>query len=63
MTPLEIALQYIDRGWSPIPIPHRSKGPIIDGWQNLRIGGTDAPRYFNGAAQNIGIILGHASDA
>jgi putative DNA primase/helicase len=31
------------------------------GWQNLRIGEADAPRYFNGAPQNVGVILGEAS--
>src|SRR6266853_1270049 len=27
MSPLDIALEYIDRGWSPVPIPHKSKRP------------------------------------
>jgi RecA-family ATPase len=58
---ISIARNYIARGWSPVPIPHRSKGPIIDEWQHLRITTETAPSYFNGAPQNIGIILGKAS--
>ena len=54
------ALAYIERGWSPLPIPARSKAPRIRGWQKLRITVRDAPKYFN-AAGNIGIILGEAS--
>ncbi len=52
---------YIDRGWSPIPIPHRAKGPLIDAWQDLRITAQTAPNYFNGVKQNVGVILGKAS--
>jgi hypothetical protein len=60
-TPLEIALDYIERGWSPVPIPHREKGPVIKGWQKLRITAETAPEYFNGKPQNIGVITGDAS--
>jgi Bifunctional DNA primase/polymerase, N-terminal len=55
---LAAALDYIARGFAPVPIPFRSKGPILDGWQNLRITAEEAPQYFNGEAQNIGVILG-----
>ena len=34
---LAAALDYIARGWSPIPIPHREKGPLIDAWQDIRV--------------------------
>ena len=61
MTALEAALAYIARGWSPIPIPHRQKGPLIDSWQNIRITTETAPQYFNGEPQNVGVILGKAS--
>ena len=58
---LTAALEYISRGLSPIPIPHRKKGPLIDAWQDLRVTADTALAYFNGARQNIGIILGLAS--
>lgn len=58
---LEIALAYIRRGWSPIPIPHKSKRPLLDDWPNLRITEETAPRWFNGEAQNVGIQLGSRS--
>ncbi len=58
---LAAALDYIALGWSPIPVPHRQKGPVIDSWQDIRITSETAPRYFNGAPQNIGVILGPAS--
>ena len=58
---LVAALDYIARGWSPIPIPHREKGPLIDAWQDIRVNAETAAGYFNGAKQNVGIILGKAS--
>ena len=58
---LAAALDYIARGWSPIPIPHRKKGPLIDAWQDIRVNTETAAAYFNGATQNVGIILGEAS--
>jgi len=61
MTTLETALEYIGRGWSPVPVPHKSKGPTANAWQKLRITEADAPQWFNGEAQNIGVLLGEAS--
>src|SRR3954447_23916111 len=61
MTPLEIALRYIRRSWNPVPIPYRAKGPTVRGWQKRVIDETSAPRYFNGAAQNVGVVLGPTS--
>jgi hypothetical protein len=57
---LDAALTYICRGWCPVPVPYRKKGPEISGWPNLRIS-EKAPRYFNGARQNIGVLLGPCS--
>lgn len=59
--PLDIARSYIARGWAPVPIPDRSKRPLLDGWQNLRITQETATEHFNGRPQNIGVILGDAS--
>ncbi len=58
---LEIALDYIGRGWNPVPVPFRQKRPIIDAWQDLTINVDNASTYFNGNAQNIGVALGAAS--
>jgi hypothetical protein len=57
---LDLALSYIERGWNPVPIPARQKGPTDTGWQQRHIDAASAPRYFNGE-QNIGIILGPTS--
>jgi putative DNA primase/helicase len=62
MTPLEIALDYIRAGWAPVPMPHKQKRPTLEGWEILRIGAEDAPRFFNGGPQNIGVLLGEPSD-
>ena len=56
----EIAIEYIRRGYRPIPIPAREKAPNIKGWTKLRVSETDAAQYFRRPG-NIGIILGEAS--
>jgi hypothetical protein len=58
---LAAARDYIERGWAPIPVPFRTKGPLLDAWQTVRINAETAPAYFDGGPQNIGIILGVAS--
>jgi hypothetical protein len=58
---LSAARDYIERGWAPIPIPFRTKGPVLDAWHTLRINKETAPSFFNGGPQNIGILLGSAS--
>jgi len=61
-TPLDIALDYIGRGWNPVPVDHRSKKPTTgNGWQLRIIDATNAPYYFNGGQMNIGVILGPSS--
>jgi hypothetical protein len=60
-TALDAALGYIRRGWCPIPVPYREKGPTIDQWQTLRLSEADARHYFNGARQNVGVLLGPSS--
>lgn len=57
----DLAIEYINLGWRPIPVPFREKGPTISGWTELRITQETAAQYFNGAPQNIGIILGEVS--
>jgi hypothetical protein len=58
---LTVAISYIRRGWAPIPVPFRQKGPVFSGWPALRLNEQTAPQYFNGGPLNIGIILGLAS--
>jgi putative DNA primase/helicase len=58
---LAYALGYARRGWSVIPIPHQSKRPLLDGWQQLRLKESDFPQHFNGAPQNIGVLTGEPS--
>jgi hypothetical protein len=63
MNTLEAALIYIGRfRWRVIPVPYRKKGPEIPDWPNLQVSEADAPRYFNGGQQNIGVVLGPCSN-
>ena len=61
-TPQYWAQAYSGRGWSYIPVPFKTKKPILDGWQNLRLTRTDIPDYFVGQPQNIGVLLGNPSN-
>ncbi len=61
MTPLEHALEFIGRGWAPLPVPYRTKKPTLKEWQALRLTAETAPQHFNGQPQNVGVILGAAS--
>jgi hypothetical protein len=58
---LQIALNYIGRGWNPVPLPFRAKKPAGNGWQSRVIDAATAPHFFNGGPQNIGVILGPSS--
>lgn len=60
-TPLDIALNFIGRGWNPVPIEYRTKKPIGAEWQRRVIDASNAARFFNGAEMNIGVILGPTS--
>ncbi|MGX9979614.1 AAA family ATPase [Methylobacterium fujisawaense] len=57
----DIARSYVLRGWNPVPIPFRTKGPKDAGWQDRIITEATVGRFFNGAAQNIGVVLGTSS--
>jgi hypothetical protein len=60
---LDIALDYIRRGWNPVPVDYRAKKPSAgNGWQLRIIDATNAPHYFNsGTKMNVGVILGPSS--
>ena len=55
------ALQYIEKGWSVVPIPHGEKGPNLKGWPKLRITAGDAADHYFGTESNVGLLLGEAS--
>src|SRR5687767_2326519 len=55
------AKRCIERGWAIVPIPDRSKGPVLPGWQKIRITLENVGQYFNGRPQNIGVLLGPRS--
>ncbi len=58
---IDTALAYIRRDWSPIPLPARSKAPVVEGWPELRLTAETAGEHFNGKPQNIGVLLGEPS--
>lgn len=58
---LEVARSYLRRGWTPLPVPFRSKNPGFEGWQKFGVAEADLPRHFGGVQQNIGVLLGKAS--
>lgn len=58
MTISDHATFWCQRGYYPVPIPYREKGPQIEGWQKLRITATEVSQFFNGAQQNIGVLCG-----
>ncbi len=60
-TILEVARDYIKRGFAVVPIPRGRKSPLIKEWQKLRITEGEAANYFNGQPQNIGVLLGGPS--
>src|SRR5687767_10114719 len=60
-SPLERAYEYLKRGWTPLPIPFRSKSPNFKDWQKFRVTEAELPNHFNGKEQNIGVILGKPS--
>src|ERR1035437_10354089 len=62
VVPLDAALEYLRRKWYSVPIPFRCKGPVIKGWQHLRITADEARKRFAKKQANIGVLLGEPSD-
>jgi hypothetical protein len=44
-----------------VPIPHRSKRPILEGWESLSLTTDELSEHFNGKPQNVGLLLGKPS--
>lgn len=59
---LEIARNYFQKGWKPLPVPFKSKNPNFEGWQKGNITESDLLKHFNGEQKNIGILLGEMSN-
>ena len=57
----QAAAAYCQRGWSPIPVPYRTKKPVLKGWQKLRITAETVDSHWNGARSNLGVLLGAPS--
>ena len=51
----------VERGWAIVPIPHRQKKAVLDGWPDLHLAEQDIPRYFSGNS-NIGVLCGSPSN-
>jgi hypothetical protein len=59
---LEIAREYLERGWQPIPVKARDKAPDLgDGWPEFRCTAEELAEHFTDRDQNIGILLGAPS--
>ncbi|TFV78377.1 hypothetical protein E4P39_03950 [Blastococcus sp. CT_GayMR19] len=55
------AQEYIDAGWSPIPLPHKEKAPPPTGWTGYSgrwVTAEDAARWSAGGAHNIAVRAG-----
>lgn len=57
---LHAATDYQSRGWQPVPLPARSKAPVLPGWQRLRTSPDQLPALFDGAG-GVGLLLGAPS--
>ena len=62
MSPLDIALGYLKRGWNPVPVSRQTKKPIGLAWQKRRLDNTTVREHFNGADMNTGVQLGPYSN-
>jgi hypothetical protein len=60
--PLEWARYYLAHRGAVIPVPAASKKPVLKEWQALRLDDTSVGQHFNGEPQNLGLLLGEASD-
>jgi hypothetical protein len=58
---LEIARDYVGRGWNPVPVRFRSKIPLGDEWEKRVIDLSNSASYFNNGPLNIGVLLGATS--
>jgi len=57
----EWARYYQSQNWAIVPVPLRSKRPILKDWPNFRIGRESIQNHFDQPNKNIGVLLGPAS--
>jgi Bifunctional DNA primase/polymerase, N-terminal/Primase C terminal 2 (PriCT-2) len=57
---IEAAREYLQRGWSILPVPGGSKVAVLPGWPDFRAEAGDLPRLF-GTGANVAVILGPRS--
>jgi hypothetical protein len=57
---VDAAREYIECGWSVVPVPRGKKGPVADKWEQLRIN-ADQVGEFVTEDSNIGVLLGEPS--
>jgi hypothetical protein len=57
----DVARDYIGRGWKPVAIPFKTKGPKGVGWPDRVITLDNVAEHFPGGPQNIGVQLGAVS--
>jgi putative DNA primase/helicase len=56
------ALEYLRRGWAPIPVPRGQKAPKGKAWQTLRLSPAEVRAQFgDGQEHNAGVLLGEPS--
>jgi putative DNA primase/helicase len=58
---IEDARAWLKRGAAILPLPLRSKIPVLVNWQDLRLTEPDLVNYFNTEPINIGVLLGAPS--
>ncbi|MBC8134084.1 MAG: bifunctional DNA primase/polymerase [Deltaproteobacteria bacterium] len=61
LTAFDHAIALLARGFSPIPVPFRSKKARLPAWSKLRLRIHDLPSYFEDPRANIGVLLGEPS--
>lgn len=59
-TTLDAALAYFDHGYTPVPVPMRSKRPVFDEWQKYAPDADQIRRDFSNGV-NVGLLLGAPS--
>ena len=62
LSPIDVARSYLDRGWMPVPVPFRTKRPVLLEWQNFTVCDDDLPAHFSNQKLNVGVLLGTASN-
>ena len=61
MSAVDIARDYLRRGWCPIPVQFKSKKPNSPDWQHMQLRDEELERVFGGET-NIGVVLGPAAN-